>query len=210
VLSRVNPLRLARRETPFDDPEWQFELKHDGFRAVAYIDGERARLVSRNQHRFDDFAPLASDIARTVHGTPVVLDGEIVSLGPDGRAQFYELMARRGPTYYYAFDLLWIDGEDLRDLPLAERKDRLRALVPDAESRLLYVDHIVEQGTALFERVCAMDLEGIVAKRTSGLYREGTTWLKIKNRAYSQAEGRGDVFDRRREKTSVRRGIISE
>ena len=86
----------------------------------------------------------------------------------------------------------------MRDRPLLERKAKLRLLVPEKDSRLLYVDHIEASGVALFEKVCEMDLEGIIAKRKKGLYREGTTWFKIKNAAYSQAEGRGEVFDRRR------------
>ena len=105
---------------------------------------------------------------------------------------------RKGRFYYYAFDLLWLDGQDLRDRPLLERKAKLRSLVPEKDSRLLYVDHIEASGVVFFERVCEIDLEGIIAKRKKGLYREGTTWYKIKNAAYSQAEGRGELFDRRR------------
>lgn len=199
MLSGVTPLRLSRRKSPFDDPEWVFELKYDGFRGLAYVDAEVSRLVSRNQHRFDEFASLATSIAEALDAERAVLDGEIVCLDGEGRSQFYELLARRGEPRFCAFDLLWVDGEDLRDRPLLERKSRLRALVPDSHSRLLYVDHVEERGAALFSKICEMDLEGITAKRKKGLYRDGTRWLKIKNPDYSQAVGRGELFDRNRQ-----------
>ncbi len=198
MISGVKPLGLIRRKDAFDDADWVFELKHDGFRALAHVDAARCWLVSRNQHRFDEFNALAKAISKVLAGRRAVIDGEIVCLDDDGRPQFYELLSRKGRPYYYAFDLLSLDGEDLRDRPLLERKAKLRSLVPEKDSRLLYVDHIEASGVALFERVCEMDLEGIIAKRKKGLYREGTTWYKIKNAAYSQAEGRGEVFDRRR------------
>lgn len=198
MLTGVTPLRLTRRQTPFDDPDWIFELKYDGFRALAYVDDGVCRLVSRNRHLFDEFAPLAADVTRSLRAERAVLDGEIACVDDQGRSQFYELMARRCRPCFFAFDLLWVNGEDLRDHALVDRKARLRGLVPEHDAHLLYVDHVEESGVALFEKVCDMDLEGITAKRKRGLYREGTRWLKIKNESYSQAEGRGELFDRRR------------
>ena len=194
MLTDVTPLRLTLRDAPFDDPDWVFELKYDGFRALAYVDGDGCRLVSRNRHRFDEFEPLAVAVAKSLGAERAVLDGEIVCVDERGRSQFYPLMARRCQPCFFAFDLLWVDGEDVREQPLLERKARLRTLVPDSDPRLLFVDHIEERGVALFEKICEMDLEGITAKRKKGLYREGTRWLKIKNRDYSQAEGRGELF----------------
>jgi bifunctional non-homologous end joining protein LigD len=111
---------------------------------------------------------------------------------------FYELMRRRGPFCFYAFDLLWLDGKDLRNLVLLERKRLLRKLLPRRSQAVLYVEH-VESGTDLFQAVCERDMEGVVAKQASARYTpEATTWVKIKNRAYSQAVGREDFFDRRR------------
>ena len=199
----VKALGLIRRKDAFDDTDWVFELKHDGFRALAYVDAATCRLVSRNQHRFDEFDALAKAIAKVLADRRAVIDGEIVCLDAQGRPQFYELLARKAMPYYYAFDLLWLDDEDLRDRPLLERKAKLRSLVPEKDSRLLFVDHIEANGVVLFERICEMDLEGIIAKRKRGLYREGTTWYKIKNAAYSQAEGRGELFDRRRSRPNV-------
>ena len=101
-------------------------------------------------------------------------------------------MRRRTSQHYYAFDLLWLDGHDLRELPLIERKRRLRRLI---RPPVLYADHIERRGLDLFEAACGRDLEGIVAKLAAGRYEPATiTWVKIKNRAYSHAEGRADFF----------------
>ena len=133
--------------------------------------------------------------------TDAVLDGEIVHLGRDGKPQFYSLMRRRCPQYFFAFDLLWLDGRDLRGLPLLERKRRLRMIVPLTPCPVLYVDHVKERGVDLFRAVCAGDMEGIVAKRADGLYTpEETTWVKIKNPAYSQGGRRWEWFERKRER----------
>jgi bifunctional non-homologous end joining protein LigD len=95
---------------------------------------------------------------------------------------FYELMRRRGPFCFYAFDLLWLDGRDLRDRPLLERKRLLRKLLPRCAQSVLYVEH-VESGSDLFRVICERDMEGVVAKQASGRYTpEATTWVKIKNR----------------------------
>src|SRR5215831_11448172 len=108
-----------------------------------------------------------------------VLDGEIVHLDAEGKPRFYNLMRRRTPQHYYAFDLLWLDGTDLRELPLIERKRRLKRLI---RPPVLYVDHIERRGMDLFEATCGRDLEGIVAKLAAGRYEPAaTTWVKIKN-----------------------------
>ena len=101
---------------------------------------------------------------------------------------------------FFAFDLLFLNGEDLRTLPLIERKARLKKLVPKKQSCMLYVDHIQLRGQKLFEKACELDLEGIVAKRKDSQYRTtdrpSPYWIKIKNPTYSQAEGREELFDR--------------
>src|SRR6516162_610059 len=128
-----------------------------------------------------------------------ILDGETVHPGPDGCPMFSELLRRRGPFCFYAFDLVWLDGRDLRDLPLSERKVLLRKLLPRRKARsVLYVDHVAN-GTDLFRVICERDMEGIVAKQVSARYTpDATTWVKIKNSAYSQAIERQDFFDGRR------------
>ena len=115
--------------------------------------------------------------------------------------------AATGP-YFYAFDLLSLEGEDLRHLPLVERKRRLKRIMPDIESRLLYVDHMPERGRALFDAACERDLEGIVAKWKRGRYETDgvtTSWIKAKNRNYSQWTGRRELFERRRDQRQVER-----
>jgi bifunctional non-homologous end joining protein LigD len=104
-------------------------------------------------------------------------------------------MRRRSPQHFFAFDLLWLNGRDLRALPLLERKRLLRQVVPPQPCPVLYVDHVAGNAVELFDAVCARDLEGIVAKPADGRYTpEATTWAKIKNPAYSQAEGRAYFF----------------
>jgi bifunctional non-homologous end joining protein LigD len=189
---------LARFDRPFEHPDWIFEPKMDGFRAVAYVEGGTCRLVSRNHNAFKTFDSLAQTIGQDLSGRAAILDGEIVRPGPDGRPLFYELMRRRGPFCFYAFDLLWLDARDLRDRPLAERKTLLRELLPRPSRAILYVEHVAS-GTDLFRLIRERDMEGVVAKQASASYTpEATTWVKIKNRAYSQAIGREDFFDRRR------------
>ena len=114
-----------------------------------------------------------------------LLDGEIVYLDAEGKPQFYELMRRRSPQHYYAFDVLWLDGHDLRDIRLIERKRLLRGPV---RPPVLYADHLEAREVDLFKAACDHDLERIVAKLATGRYElAATTWVKIKNRAYSQA-----------------------
>jgi bifunctional non-homologous end joining protein LigD len=111
---------------------------------------------------------------------------------------FYELMRRHGPFCFYAFDLLWLDGRDLRDRPLLERKSLLRKLVPRHTKSVLYVEHVTT-GTDLVRVICERDMEGIVAKQVSARYTpEATTWVKMKNRQNSQAVGRHAFFERRK------------
>jgi bifunctional non-homologous end joining protein LigD len=127
-----------------------------------------------------------------------VLDGELVCLRADGRPNFMALLGRQAPAYFCAFDLLALDGEDLRDRPLLERKRRLRRIVPRRSDRLRYVDHIRGRGVDLFRLACERDLEGIVAKWAPRAYRlvgRVSPWVKIKNRDYTQARDRHELFD---------------
>lgn len=171
---------------------------------MPWIDGHQCRLVSRRGHVFTKWDVLCEEIAHSVKAMRAVLDGEIACFEPDGRSHFYRLLFRRGDwPYFCAFDLLEVDGENLRDRPLLERKRRLKALIPRFASRLRYVDHVKERGTALFKAACQKDLEGIVAKWVRGRYETdgvSTSWLKIKNSQYSQWEGRRELFEERRDR----------
>ncbi len=200
-------MALFRRPDIFSHPDWIFEITHDGFRGLAYVEGEHARLLSRRGNAYKSFGELSSWIGRHLKVENAVLDGEIACLDSEGRSQFNELLYRRGDPYFYAFDILWLNGRDLRDLPLIERKQILREVVPSAPSRVLYRDHIEEHGPQIFDFACQNDLEGVVAKWKFGSYlpnSNATTWIKIKNPAYSQMEGRAEQFDRQQKRTKSR------
>jgi len=193
-------MRLLRIPQPFDHPDFIYELKLDGFRGLAVVSHGTCQLVSRNGYVFTQWDALAGAIARSIGARSAVLDGEIACFGADGRTDFYGLMFRRREPRFAAFDLLELDGRDLRSRPLLERKRRLRALMPAVQGRLQYVDHIEERGTDFYKLACAKDLEGVVAKWAHGRYQTGheTSWLKIKNPTYSQMEGRHELFEARR------------
>jgi bifunctional non-homologous end joining protein LigD len=123
-----------------------------------------------------------------------VLDGEIVVLDGTGRPQFYELLRRRGEPVFYAFDVLMHGGQDLRVLPLIERKKILRRVVKK-HPRILYAEHFERNGRDLFRVVCEQDLEGVVAKRRDAAY--GVDWFKVRNPNYSQYDGRQELFEKR-------------
>ena len=191
---------LVRLLEPFSHRDWLFELKHDGFRALAEVRGHRCTLTSRNSNIFKSWPYLAEEVAHSVRASDALIDGEIVCLDADARSNFYKLLWRRDWPYFLAFDLLRLDGVDVRERPLIERKRMLKSIMPRIQSRLQYVDAITERGEDFFRVVCDHDLEGIVAKPKYGpYYSDGlhTNWLKIKNPTYSQMVGRREVFESR-------------
>jgi bifunctional non-homologous end joining protein LigD len=128
----------------------------------------------------------------------VILDGEVVALDPQGRQDFRGLLARRGNFHYAAFDALWLNGTDLRELPLTRRKRALERVIPATTTVLSRVFTVEERGRDLVAAAERLDLEGIVAKRKKDAYGAGTVWYKVKNQAYTQMEGRGELFHPRR------------
>src|SRR2546427_3974471 len=205
----LQPMPLLKRAAPFDDPDWIYELKMDGFRALAVIENGRAQLLSRNGHPFASFSALAESISDSLPNVRAVIDGEICSLDRRGRPQLKNLMFHRGnPPCFFAFDLLWNVGKDYRRDALVDRKQELRRLLArsPAISPLKYTEYIDGHGAALFQRVCELDLEGIVAKQKFGPYvteREQSTWFKIRNKGYSQMVGREELFERDRHSEPV-------
>src|SRR5437667_5447425 len=175
---------LLKRAAPFDDPDWIYELKMDGFRALAIVEPGRAQLLSRNGNPFASFSALAESISDSLPNVRAVIDGEICSLDRRGRPQFKNLMFHRGnPPCFFAFDLLICDGEDLRTERLLDQKQELRRLLARSPmtSPLKYTECIDGDGMGLFQRVCELDLEGIVAKQKFGTYvteREQSNWFK--------------------------------
>jgi bifunctional non-homologous end joining protein LigD len=173
----VTPAHPVLRREPFDHVDYIFELKHDGFRSLAYVYHDGTRLVSRRGNVYRNFPRLSAAIGNELK-CEAVLDGEIVCLDAEGRPKFYELLRRRGQPVMYVFDLLWLDGVDLRERPLIERKRLLRSIVPEQSACLLYADHIEQHGIEIFRRTCERDLEGVVAKWRYGAY--GQSWFKIR------------------------------
>ena len=192
----INPMLATPVEKAFDDPEWLFEIKLDGYRAVAFIENGRAWLVSRNQNDLTGQYPELAHLAEEINAKTAVLDGEVVALDEQGRPSFSLMQQRTGlrsygrrvapkagiSILYYVFDVLYRDGEDLRRLPLDERKARLPKLLRKKDGMVRISDHFVGQGLDLFEAATKAGLEGIVAKRRSSLYEERRSheWLKIK------------------------------
>jgi bifunctional non-homologous end joining protein LigD len=190
---------MSRRPVPFSHPDWLFEVKYDGFRALAYADSSGVRLISRNGNRFSSFSELCAGIEFSLKARHAILDGEIACLDDQGYSQFNELLFRRGTPLFCAFDLLHLDGKDLRSLPLIERKRTLRKIVPQGSVSLLYVDHVEGEGERMFQLACERDLEGIVAKHCQSRYvveNGNPGWIKIKNRRYSQVIGRDELFEK--------------
>jgi bifunctional non-homologous end joining protein LigD len=189
----MRPMRLRLVKERFDDHDYIFELKHDGFRAVVYIQNGECKLISPNLKnlRFDSLRKALA----TLPVENAILNGEIICIDAQGVSRFNELFNRKSEPVLYAFDLLWLDGQDMRQRPLIERKQQLRELVRSNKcSRVIYAQHIEIAGNKFFEEICARDLEGVVAKRKLGIYKDdGNGWLKIKNRSYSQAEGRHEL-----------------
>jgi len=184
-------------DEPFDGEDWLFEIKWDGYRAIAFIENEKVRLVSRNQNDLTARYPELKDMAGLVKAKSAILDGEVVALDQDGRASFSLMQQRTGfrpggrrgaakpdvPVLYYAFDLLYLDGYDWRRVPLEERKRKLESLLIAGDA-LRYSDHYETNGKALFEIARQKKLEGILAKKKASIYEERRSreWLKIKIR----------------------------
>ena len=185
TLPAIPPLRPIRSKTVPTGREWIYELKLDGFRGMLSIECGRAWFRSKNSNRMRRFDALAISLARSLHAQSAILDGEIIVMGPRG-PDFNALFFGRGVQAYAAFDLVWLNGRDLRPRALWRRKKALRKLV--SETPVGYVDDLADP--ALFAFASQHDLEGIVAKRRTDPYRVETEWFKVKCRGYSQVEGR--------------------
>ena len=215
--SVIHPMLATPVNEPFDSPNWLFEIKWDGYRAVAFLDHGKMRLVSRNQNDLTQRYPELKDLPHFVKAKQAILDGEVVALDAEGRPSFSLMQQRTGfrpggrrapanadvPVLYYAFDLLYLDGYDLRRVSLDARKAALAsALLPGDSVR--YSDHYEERGKALFDMARQKGLEGILAKKRDSVYQEQRSreWLKIKIRhrlecvigGYTDPEGSRPYF----------------
>ena len=184
---RIEPLLATQAERPPAGDDWLHEMKFDGYRILAFVEGGDVRLLSRNGLDWTDrFPRLVRDLPQLRAETALV-DGEVVHLTEDGSSSFAGLQkalseGRTDKLVYYAFDLLHVDGRDLTGLPLEERKATLRALVGDGAGGIRYSDHHVGQGADFYSQACNLKLEGIVSKRRNSPYRAGRSrsWLKVK------------------------------
>src|SRR5947207_15260456 len=160
----------------------------------------RCELISRNGNVSRGFVELGTWIAEHLRVESAVLDGEIACVDDSGWANFRALLFCQRQCIFIAFDLLLLNGKNLRVLPLIERKAVLKKLRRRKRSRILYLDHVENDGVVLFEQIVRMDLEGIVCKRKDSPYKvtekPSRYWIKVKNPRYSQAEGREELFDR--------------
>ena len=182
--SILKPMLATLVDAPFDDGDWVFEVKWDGFRIVARIEDGEVTLFSRGGKDVTKTYPPVAAALQKVRRT-AILDGELVALDEKGRSRFQLLQrAQKEKTRlrYCVFDLLFFDGEDLRARPLLERKRRLKAMLPK-DAALKYSGHIAAKGKPFFQKARRAGLEGIMAKRAQGLYHSGQRtreWLKIK------------------------------
>jgi bifunctional non-homologous end joining protein LigD len=194
----VEPIIPVERPTAWNDPAWLFEPKHDGFRGVVYITPEGCTIRSKRGHTFKRFDVLCDQLRELAAARTAILDGEVLAVDAEARPRFMDLLRGTGRLVYAAFDVLWLDGRDLRGLPLAKRKQHLDTALPYESPEVFRTMVVAEHGLALFEAVKRLDLEGVVAKRKADPYGAALPWYKVLNPGYSQKEGRGELFDRRR------------
>jgi bifunctional non-homologous end joining protein LigD len=180
-------------------PEWLHEIKYDGYRIRVERERDRVRLFSRNGHDWTDRYPWIVESAVKNRIKQFVIDGEAVVLGVDGISDFNALHSRKHDeeVQLYAFDILALDGEDLRPLPLSLRKNNLARLLARRPDGIFVAPFEQgEIGPDLFPAACNMGLEGMVSKRRDRRYRGGRSpdWVKVKNRKHPAMERVKDAF----------------
>jgi bifunctional non-homologous end joining protein LigD len=202
----IEPMKATLADKPFSDPDWLFELKLDGYRVEAVVRKGRVKLWTRNQQDAARYFPDLADEVHWIAAQEAIVDGEVVAIGEDGEPSFSLLQDRTGvragaqgvvapnrrmpvppgeiPIVYYVFDLLYLDGQLLIDVPLEERKRLLRMVLRE-HSIVKYASHIPEEGEAMYRAAKQRNLEGLVAKERRSRYEPGRrsrSWLKLKIR----------------------------
>ena len=182
----IKPMLADAVDKPFDSDEFIYEMKWDGYRAIAEVEAGNVKLYSRNNIDYKEkFAPVYESLKKVTEN--IVLDGEVVMLDKEGKSQFqwiqdYPASKHEGELLYYVFDILSFNGHDLTKLPLLKRKEILKEVLPNIPY-LAYSDHIEKEGKAFFAQAEKLKLEGIMAKRIDSTYKFGVRtkdWLKIK------------------------------
>jgi bifunctional non-homologous end joining protein LigD len=187
LTSFVKPMMATLTEQPaFDHTDWLFEIKWDGYRAIAETGGRDVRLYSRNGLTFDLAYPKVFSALKAIK-RKAIIDGEIVVFDENGRPSFQKLQNYQSRQHfiiqYYVFDCIEYDGKSIVNLPLIERKNILKELLPESDI-IRYCDHVEDKGKMLFREMIKMNLEGMIAKRKQSKYllgKRSTDWLKIKN-----------------------------
>ncbi|HWB28661.1 MAG TPA: DNA ligase D [Chitinophagaceae bacterium] len=192
--SYYKPMLATLTDKAFDDKNWVYEIKWDGYRAIADWQNKKLQLYSRNGLSFINKYPVIAEAVKTIKAN-VVLDGEIVLLDEQGNPSFQKLQHYEDntnlPLVYYVFDLLFLNRKDIRYLPLLQRKELLHDVLAQSNNDLVrYCDHIKEHGIEFFKLARQKNLEGIIAKRAASEYVCGVRtkeWLKIKNKNSREA-----------------------
>lgn len=197
----IKPMLATLVDKPFSNPDWLFETKWDGVRAVCFLKNGNARFVSRNQLEMTGQYPELGNIAASIRATNAILDGEIVALDEHGVSRFQLLQRRLGRKNageigrlasttrlaYYVFDIVHLDGLDLTACSLLQRKAQLEAILKPSKN-VFFSDHIIGEGEKLYEAIAKVPLEGIIAKRLESTYvqKRSSEWLKIKTTLESE------------------------
>jgi DNA ligase D-like protein (predicted ligase) len=183
----IKPQLTQLVETAPENDNWLYEIKYDGYRMMARLDHGAVKLLTRTGLDWTGKYPAITRAVAALDARQAYLDGELCGVGPDGITAFniVQLASDSGNAaalVFFLFDLLYLDGEDLRPRPVIERKDRLASLLAKAMPCLHYSDHVVDQGPAFYEKACALHVEGIVSKRVDAPYTSGNRglWRKVK------------------------------
>ena len=182
----IEPCLPSPAERPPVGPAWVHEIKHDGYRLMARRDAAGVRLLTRNGHDWTGRYPLIAQAVDALTVTSCLIDGEAVCCDDAGLAVFERLRQRRhdASVFLYAFDLIELDGQDLRREPLQVRKATLASVLAKAGPGIRFNQHLeCDDGGTVFRHACQLGLEGIVSKRKDSPYRSGRSrdWLKFKN-----------------------------
>jgi bifunctional non-homologous end joining protein LigD len=183
----VKPQLTKLVDDPPEGPDWLHEIKFDGYRMHARLDRGAVRLLTRTGLDWTSNHPAIAAAVAKLPARQVYLDGELCGVRPDGTTSFSLIQnasdaGNSGALVFFLFDLLHLDGEPIASMPLAARKERLRALLSLAGSPLHYSDHQIGRGRAFYDQACALKVEGIVSKRADAPYAPGNrgVWLKVK------------------------------
>ncbi len=180
----IQPCQPTLVAHPPAGPGWLHEVKHDGYRLLARKDADRVRLWTRYGTDFTGRLPAIADAVRALPVDNALIDGEAVVFRPDGHSDFAALRTKAGgeQAALVAFDLLNLDGEDLRQRPLEERREALARLVAGVDG-IRFSEAVATEGATVFAHACKLGLEGIVSKRAGSRYRSGPSrnWLKCLN-----------------------------